>query len=244
MGGDALTLNTSQDVPILLDESPCPYSKDGRISTLAFVYPGWEGHDDFHEYLARGYRRLGHLFYHNVCRECSACLPIRLETERFRLSRSQKRTLQMNEDVRVVIHRQSLVTSQKLSLYRKYLHSKHAENAYGPDYDYETHLAVIHYGFAYAVEMDYYLGGRLIGVGIVDEGRDALSSNYFYYDIDYLERRPGIFSILKEIALARFMGKKYYYLGFYTGKTGKMSYKKFFRPNQIYEKGKWRAFME
>ena len=92
--------------------------------------------------------------------------------------------------------------------------------------------------------MDYYYGEKLIGVGIVDEAEDALSSNYFYYDTDYLERRLGVLSILKEIFLARVMEKKYYYLGFYIGKTAKMSYKKFFRPNEIYEKGRWRPFLE
>jgi arginyl-tRNA--protein-N-Asp/Glu arginylyltransferase len=42
--------------------------------------------------------------------------------------------------------------------------------------------------------------------------------------------------------LAGIMGKKYYYLGFYIEDVPKMSYKKFFRPNQILEKGKWKGF--
>jgi arginyl-tRNA--protein-N-Asp/Glu arginylyltransferase len=138
----------------------------------------------------------------------------------------------------------SFVTQQKIVLYRKYLHTKHPENEYGPGHDYEDYLALMHYGYMHTIEMDYYLGGRLVGVGIADAGRDAVSSNYFYYDTDYLERRPGVFSILREIALARSMRKKYYYLGLYIEETAKMSYKKFFRPNQVYEKGKWRDFIE
>ena len=101
----------------------------------------------------------------------------------------------------------------------------------------------IHYGYAHTMEMDYYCGDKLIGVGVVDEAEDSLSSNYFYYDTDYLDRRLGVLSILEEIFLARVMNKKYYYLGFYLEKTAKMSYKKFFRPNQIYEKGQWREFL-
>ncbi|HEX8947562.1 MAG TPA: hypothetical protein VF790_01300, partial [Dissulfurispiraceae bacterium] len=81
------------------------------------------------------------------------------------------------------------------------------------------------------------------GVGIVDEGRDSLSSNYFYYDTSFLERRLGVFSILNEISLARSLKKRYYYLGFYIEETQKMSYKKHFRPNQILEGGKWKDFM-
>jgi len=85
--------------------------------------------------------------------------------------------------------------------------------------------------------MDYYLDAKLIGVGIIDEGADSLSSNYFYYDTGYLGRRPGVFSVLEKISLARQMGKKYYYLGFYIEEALKMSYKKYFRPNQLYQNG-------
>ena len=91
--------------------------------------------------------------------------------------------------------------------------------------------------------MDYFIGEKLIAVGIVDEGEDAVSSTYFYYDTAYLERRPGIFSILQEISLALSLGKKYYYLGFCIEETSKMSYKKHFRPNQVYENGEWRDFL-
>ena len=90
--------------------------------------------------------------------------------------------------------------------------------------------------------MDYYLEDRLVGVGIVDEGRDSLSSNYFYYDTDFPERRLGVLSILREMALAGVMRKKYYYLGFYIEENPKMSYKKFFRPNQVLENGEWKDF--
>ena len=100
----------------------------------------------------------------------------------------------------------------------------------------------MHYGYIHTIEIDYFCDGRLIGVGIVDEGSDSLSSNYFYYDTDYLDRRLGVFSILKEILLARLIGKKYYFLGFYIEDIPKMSYKKFFRPNQILENGEWKKY--
>ncbi len=40
------------------------------------------------------------------------------------------------------------------------------------------------------------------------------------------------------------MKKKYLYLGYYIEENPKMSYKKQFRPNQIYEGGVWREFMK
>jgi arginyl-tRNA--protein-N-Asp/Glu arginylyltransferase len=225
------------------DESVCPYFNDGRMSTVEYVIPGDNETGNFHEFLARGYRRLGRSFYRNICEKCSSCLPIRLETEKFRPGRSHKRTLKKNEDIQIDILFTPSVTREKIDLYEKYVRSKHADNK-SRDADYSLNiLLTIHYGYTRIIEMNYYLRGKLIGVGIVDEGRDALSSNYFYYDTTCLERRLGVFSILQEISLAAALGKKYYYLGFYIEENPKMSYKKYFRPNEIYETGKWREFL-
>jgi len=234
----------NKDLLLSLKESfPCAYFGDDRMSAIEYLYAGEDCSKRFHEFLAGGYRRIGSIFYRNVCDECADCKPIRLETERFRLSRSQKRTLKKNTDIRLEIQTPAIITGEKVDLYMKYLDSKHSGKGYKEPRDYETVLSNIHYGYAHTIEMDYYDGDKLIGVGIVDETEDALSSNYFYYDTDYLDRRLGVLSILKEILLARVMGKKYYYLGFYIEGTAKMSYKKFFRPNQILEGREWKEFL-
>lgn len=224
------------------EKYPCPYFEDGRLSALEYLFPDQDIARSFHKFLARGYRRLGRVFYRNVCEECSACLPLRIEVEKFALGKSHKRTLRKNEDLVVKILPRPSITPENIMLYHKYVSSKHANKAdeYG---DIVNVLLNIHYGYAQTVEMDYFLGDKLIGVGIVDKGNDSLSSNYFYYDTDYLRRRPGVFSVLQELSLARALGKKYYYLGFYIQENAKMSYKKDFRPNQVYEKGKWREFI-
>ncbi len=129
-------------------------------------------------------------------------------------------------------------------LYHKYVNSKHPENKEKDLGDSVNILMAIHHGCGNILEMEYYLNDKLVGVGIVDEGVDSLSSNYFYYDTEYLDRRLGIFSILKEIELAQKLEKKYYYLGFYIEENPKMSYKKYFKPNQILETGVWKSFMK
>lgn len=234
-----------EDLVLSLEESfHCAYFGDGRMSDIEYLFADEGCSNRFHEFLADGYRRLGSIFYHNICKDCTDCKPLRLETERFNLSRSQKRTLKKNQDIRLEIQSPTFITEEKIDLYRRYLDSKHSGKGEKEIRDYETVLSNIHYGYSRSIEMDYYDGDTLIGVGIVDEADDALSSNYFYYDTDYLDKRLGVLSILKEIFLARVMEKKYYYLGFYIEKTAKMSYKKYFRPNQIYEKSRWREFLK
>lgn len=232
--------NARVGAALFLEEFPCAYFEDGRIAVIEYLFADGKNRRAFHRFLAKGYRRLGSVFYRSVCVHCSACLPIRIETGRFEASKSQRRTLKRNMDVRLDISPVA-VTGEKIELYEKYLSEKHGEKENEEVGAYKTLLS-LHFSYPSTIEMDYYLGDRLIGVGIVDEAADSLSSNYFYYDTDHLDRRLGVFSIVSEISLARFLGKKYYYLGFYIEGTRKMSYKKYFRPNQIYENGGWRDF--
>jgi len=226
------------------DSSVCPYFSDGRVSTIEYLIPGDDEFRNFHKFLSNGYRRLGPIFYRNVCCNCSSCLPVRLESRKFMASRSQIRTLKRNKDIRVEIYSHPHLSQDKIMLYDSYIRSKHNDDKGTSSGDAIKVLLNIHYGYPDTLEMNYFYGDKLIGVGIVDEAHDSLSSNYFYYDTDFLDRRPGIFSILREISLAAELGKKYYYLGFYIKENPKMSYKKDFRPNEIYVKGKWREFIE
>jgi leucyl-tRNA---protein transferase len=228
-------------MPLLFrEETVCPYFCDTRTAVIEYLIPSEEDAGNFHLFLAKGYRRLDTVFYRNLCTGCSACVPIRLSAGDFVPSRSQQRTLKENRDVEVVTLPMPAITAEKVHLYERYLRTKHGENDGSYAQDPEQVLRMLHHGFAHTVEMDYYAGGKLIGVGIVDEGKDALSSNYFYYDTDCLERRPGIFSILQEIYLAQRLKKHYYYLGFYIEDNRKMCYKKQFRPNRMLRNGKWK----
>lgn len=231
------------DVHIFQEHSDCPYFKDSRISSIEYLIPNEKEAENFHVYLSHGYRRLGRIFYRNVCDNCEECRPLRIQTDTFKLGRSQMRTMRKNEDVRVEISDTSSLTTEKIMLYHKYVNAKHAEDKKEEPGDAVNILMAIHHGYGRIIEMEYFLENDLIGVGIVDQGRDSLSSNYFYYDTDYLDRRLGIFSILQEIELARKLEKKYHYLGFYIEDNPKMSYKKYFRPNQILKKGEWREFL-
>lgn len=229
---------------VLYKESyPCPYITDGRTASVAFLFPDDEYMCGFNLFLEKGYRRAGDIFYCNICEACSACKPIRLDPACFVMSKGQKRTMNANRDIRVVVNEVSPLSDEKVALYDKYVGSKHADPLKKPG-DPRAALESICFGYPGTIEMEYYLDDGLIGVGIVDGALDALSSNYFYYDTDFLSRRPGVFSVINEILLCRQLGRKYYYLGFYVEETSKMRYKKDFRPNQIYEGGEWKDFLQ
>ena len=234
---------SEDNLQVFHEQSPCPYFKDNRVSSIEYLIPDLDEMKKFHVYLSKGYRRLGRIFYRNVCESCEECRPLRIETDKFKPGRSQMRTLKKNNDIRIEISDASSLTTEKIMLYHKYINSKHPVEKKEELGDSVNILMAMHHGYGQIMEMKYFLEDRLVGVGVVDEGIDSLSSNYFYYDTDYLGRRLGIFSILQEIELSQKLGKQYYYLGFYIEENPKMSYKKYFRPNQILENCEWREFL-
>ncbi|XP_071954751.1 arginyl-tRNA--protein transferase 1-like isoform X2 [Antedon mediterranea] len=76
----------------------------------------------------------------------------------------------------------------------------------------------------------YWLGGVLIAVGVLDILPHSISSVYLYYNPDYNFLNLGTYSSLREIAFTRALQKeaanlKYYYMGFYIHSCPKMKYK-------------------
>jgi len=220
----------------------CPYFNDGRQTSLELFPVNRETGREFHGLLAAGCRRMGELFYRNVCAGCRSCVSLRVEVAKFVPSKSQRRTLRKSSRLTVlerVYHRRDpRITTDKLNLYVKYIKTKHTNEDSMP----VNELLHLHHGYSHIRELHFLDGEKLIGVSVLDEARDALSSNYFYYDTDYLPVRPGVFSILKDIEFAASLGKRFYYLGFYIADLPKMSYKKHFRPNQVLDGGEWKEF--
>ena len=222
-------------------EYKCPYFKDGRAAKAEFVFPIRDQKYKYHLFLKKGFCRSGEMFFRNICNSCIECLPLRIKLEDFYLTKSQKRILKKNKDIKIKIEKPTLVTDEKIELYKKYIQIRHSGNK---DMDYSLELKNMHYGYPGTFDINYYHNDKLIGVSIYDEGIDCFYSNYFYYDPDYSKRDIGYFSELIEIITSKKMCKKYLYMGFYIKDISNMSYKKYFRPNQIFINGKWTTLSE
>lgn len=221
-------------------QNRCPYYDDGRgmrVLTLTPLHAVHKTHVDV--LFLNGFRRQGSFFYKPVCETCAACVPIRVPTKTYRISKSQRRTRNKNSDI-TVRRVEPAVTEEKVRIYTAYQKEKH-ESPLSEREAYQT-LFDLHEQHAFTVELDYYDGKRLVGVSVLDGGVDSLSTNYFYYDAAYLPRRLGIYSASREIALAKEWGIGYYYFGFYLHDLTKMNYKARFRPNEILETDGWHPF--
>ena len=222
-----------------IDHGDCPYLPDRNWVTHSFRAESIP-ESLYEDMLAAGWRRSGTDFYQNHCPECECCTPTRVPVRRFRPSSSQRRVLRRNADVTLEVVDPS-ADDETLELYQRYVRARHTPVAPDPGEE-MTGAQLERFLVRSAVDtraMQYRVSGKLVGVGWVDNLPDGLSSVYFAFDPDEGRRSLGTYSLLCEIDLARSLGRRWLYLGFYVPGSPKMEYKGAFRPREFAVRGRW-----
>ena len=219
------------------DNGPCPYREQGNWHNISFQASVLSP-ENYVTLLDRGFRRSGLSVYHPVCTGCEACIPIRTDVLNFKASKSQRKTWRKNRDVRIE-HHPCGFDSIDYSLYKRYQEHWHQSENPVDEMDYFDFLV----STPVPTEIQrYYLGDKLIGVSWVDQLPNIISSVYFVFDPDYSDRRLGVFSLLYEIEYARFMDKRWVYLGYWVEDSQKMGYKADYQPAEILKDSEWIPF--
>jgi len=187
-------------------------------------------------FLEAGFRRNGNYLYTMKCRDCRACVPIRLETDSFKSNRNQRRALRRNQDLRVKSG-PLRITNDKLAICDKFLQKRFPGRG-NTSLEYYAGFFVNSLGFTQEVE--FWLDERLLAVSIVDIYEKAINCVYFYFDPDEGARSLGTYNILYLIDYARQHGIKYVYLGLYIEEVASMNYKAGFKPYYLLLDGQWR----
>lgn len=192
----------------------------------------------YHEFLDAGFRRSGQIIYQPVCRGCRDCIPLRLEVERFRPSKSQRRCWRRNQDLSVTVARPT-PTDEKFELYLRYQAQRHprpTEDSRSTFEEFLYHSPVNTLEFVYR-DAD----ANLLAIGICDTCQRSLSSVYFFFETGQSRRGLGTLGVLKEIELAKSRGIGHYYLGYWVPGCDKMEYKADFGPHEVLgPDGRWR----
>jgi len=213
----------------------CPYLPDRSFVQSYFFGLGADSVETS-ALLATGWRHFGAFFFRPNCHGCTACWPVRIAAATLEPTPSQRRVWRRNQDVdfRVV----SLeYKDEYYELYKN--HSLHR-------FEKETDPDDFRQGFFEAAVpsflTEYRIDGQLAGLGFCDEGTDSLSSVYFVFADEFADRSLGIYSILRECALAAERHKSWYYLGYWVQGNATMAYKGRFGPEQVMDwtTGEWR----
>jgi arginine-tRNA-protein transferase len=191
----------------------------------------------------QGFRRSQNVLYRPSCAECSACLSARIRVADFKPSRSQRRVLRRNEDLR----REATspwATEEQYALFRAYLDSRHADGGMA-DMDIFEFAAMIEETPIRSRVIEYSRSNAageksLAAVCLTDVLDDGLSMVYSFYDPDLTGDSLGTQVILDHVEIARGANLPYVYLGYWVPGSVKMSYKAKFAALEVYQGGEWR----
>ena len=184
--------------------------------------------------IERGWRRFGKYYFHPICQGCDACKSLRIDVERFKPSKSQRKAANRNKETRIIVQKPS-ITQAHLDLYNKYHRWKHDKD----DWNYRSISRreyienFVEGAHEYGKEVLYIRDDKLIGVDLIDILNDGISAIYFYYDPDYARLSLGTYSLLYQIKLARILQLRWIYLGYWVEGCKAFAYKPKFKPQQI-----------
>lgn len=215
----------------------CSYL-DGQIEQR--IATDISDHPHAHDRLAEtGFRRIENWVYQPACPNCSACKPIRVVTDQFIPSKTQKRIQKKNADI--ICQDVGITTTlEQYALFQRYLGMRHIDGQMA-SMSYDEYFTMITNSpiDTRLLEFRHRDSNDLVGCMLIDRQRDGLSAVYSFFDPEEEKRSFGSFMILYLIELTKMQRMSYLYLGYYINFSQKMSYKINFKPYEIFEKGTW-----
>jgi arginyl-tRNA--protein-N-Asp/Glu arginylyltransferase len=188
--------------------------------------------------LEEGDQRVGRSLFRTECPFCNACAPVRVDVAAFRPSRDQRRNLRRNDaELRIEVGEPEL-SRRRVALWNRHRRERGllTEHSRRDPPGYEDWLV---HTCAPTVEVRYLLGDQLVGVSLLDVGRNSANSAYHYFDPRESRRGIGTYSVLKELELCRALGLRWYYLGLWVEACGPLRYKTGFHPHERLTRGRW-----
>ena len=193
-------------------EHDCSYLDDKLAQTL-FVDPQVEVDFELYSQLSDlGFRRSGTHIYRPHCKDCNACVSVRIPLDEFRISRSQKRILSRNSDLSTETCTPKL-TKEIYALYERYIGSRHADGDMYPPTEEQFN--------SFLVETNHQ------------------TQFHCFRDPEQSKRSLGSLAVLWEIRLAKQLGLDYLYLGYWVDGCRKMDYKTRFAPLEKLHHNQW-----
>ncbi|WP_410498935.1 arginyltransferase [Chitinibacter sp. S2-10] len=216
---------------------PCSYLENQLARSQVAVPSELIDSAIYSQLVAQGFRRSGQFVYRPWCDHCEACVPVRLLVAQFLPSRTQRRVMQRNPNLKVRLMELSF-REEHFALYQRYQRSRHAGG--GMDQDnreqYESFLLKSNVSSFLA---EFLEDGVVRMVSLIDQLEDGLSSVYTFFDPDFPARSLGVYNVLWQVGLARQLGLPYVYLGYWIKDCRKMSYKTQYQPIEGRVKGVW-----
>ena len=230
------------------EESPCPYYKDGRISSMAYFAAGDINSHCFEKSISEKYRKtrfylmqkglLGDVFMAAAtdCPSCTACVPLRINTAQFEQTKRQKNTLENFYTKKGEMFWTKPIQAPALyNLYKKYINQRFPNSPMKDDTQ-ESILGSI------MSKTDLLLltntSSNLLGYAQVDRWKNEASLDYIVYDPDHSDLFLGNISFLETVRWAQENSISYIYIGT-TNETKALKYKRYYSGLETFNGENW-----
>ncbi|WP_343856543.1 arginyltransferase [Aliiglaciecola litoralis] len=215
----------------------CSYLDNQQEQLLVFVGESNQcSASQYNLLLDAGFRRSGDQVYRPHCANCNACHSIRVISNQFTPSKSQRRIINKNQDIQVFTS--TTDKPEYFPIYQSYINQRHQNGSMFPasrhQYD-----GFINCDWLDSLFIEFYHDDKLIGVAVTDVLPDALSALYTFFLPEYEHRSLGIYAIIQQIEQAKQQNKPFLYLGYQIDACQKMRYKANFYPHQRFINLKW-----
>jgi arginine-tRNA-protein transferase len=219
----------------LTTPAPCPYLH-GRLERKVFTQLSGHAAPALNDALTHaGFRRSQNIAYKPACDGCTECVSVRIRANQLVPTRSHRRVLRRNQDLRPQ-RLFSVATEEQFDLLRLYLDVRHAGGGMS-DMSFEDYRSMVEDSAVSTHIVEYRLApgepfdrGRLIAVALTDTLADGLSMVYSFFDPALSDRSLGTYMVLDHVDDAVAQGLEYVYLGYWVRNSQKMAYKARFRP--------------
>ena len=233
-----MSIQSSQPKLYISAPHACPYIEPETASTV-LLDPDYKVDNPlFSVLLKSGFRRSGRTIYKPHCRNCNACVSVRIPAREFSPNRAQLRCLKRNEDITTTLV-PAQFEQEHFDLYCRYQSWRHTGDIMDHR-DPERYREFMVDSSIETVFIEFRLDGKLVALAVCDLPDDGMSAVYTFFDPHMPKRSLGTYAILKQIEYVRDMELDWVYLGYWIENCRKMSYKTNFRPMFGYVNKEWR----
>ncbi|TMM43775.1 arginyltransferase [Colwellia ponticola] len=224
---------------------PCNYLPEQQERLLIAVDERLHNSESYAWLMTQGFRRSGNQSYRPNCPNCNACQSIRVLTNHFMPSKSQKRSKKRNSHF--IIKQSSQLKDSYYPLFENYINTLHQDGTMYPASfaQFESFLSC---QLTTQLFIETWAPGDkengideavLVCVAVTDVLSDGLSAVYTFYHPDYKNHGLGVFSILTQLSFCQQRSLPYLYLGYQIDECQKMNYKDRYFPFERFINGQW-----
>lgn len=220
---------TPKQAFFVLMETPCPYLPGRRERKLMTEMRPPDATAAYSSLSRAGFRRSHNYAYRPACRDCTACVPVRVRAAEFTPGRSLRRVQQANRK----LHVENLApkaTKQQFALFSRYIHSRHGEGEMA-GMNFADYKAMVENTWLDTTLSEFRdPDGTMVAACLTDWLEDGPSAVYSFFEPSLARNGLGNYMVLWLIEAAQGRNLPHVYLGYWIRDSVKMAYKSRFQP--------------